>query len=264
MLKDITIGQYLYGTSPLHRMNPAVKTVLTVIYAAAVFWLNTPAAFAVYSVFTALLVPISRVPSKMLLKGFRPLVWIFALTTVFNLFLTPGSAVISWHIFTITREGITAAALLAVRLILLVAGTSLLTLTTSPLQLMNGIEKLLSPLKHLRVPVADIAMMISIALRFIPIIADEAERLMMAQKARGADMESGSVFKRIRAMLPVMVPLLTGVFRRADELAEAMDARCYGYGRRTKMKTVRAGITDIIGTAVFAAFTAAAIAVQLL
>lgn len=263
MIRDITIGQYIYGTSPLHKLEPWVKIVLTLVYAAVVLTLRTPLAYAVYICFTAAAVLISTVPVKMLLRGLKPLLWLFAFTTFFNLFLTPGEPLCSFKLgmlsVPISRAGIRASVLLAIRLTLLVIGTSLLTLTTSPLQLTDGIEKLLKPLTRIKVPAHELAMMMSIAIRFIPTIGEEADRLMKAQKARGADMESGGIFKRAKAMTPILIPLLTGAFRRADELAVAMDARCYGGGTRTRMKTTHAGAKDAAAAAVLAAVSAAAV-----
>lgn len=266
MIKDITIGQYIYGTSPLHRLEPWVKIVLTLVFAAVVLILKTPAAYAAYIAFTAAAVRISSVPVKMLLKGLKPLIWLFAFTTFFNLFFTQGEPLFSLKLgmlnVTVSREGATMSVYLALRLILLIMGTSLLTLTTSPLQLTDGIEKLLNPLSRFKVPVHEIAMMMSIAIRFIPTIGEEADRLMKAQKARGADMESGTIFRRARAMTPILIPLLTNAFRRADELAIAMDARCYNGGKRTRMKVTHAGANDAIAAAILAAVSMAAIAIN--
>lgn len=260
MLKDITIGQYIYGTSVLHRMEPSVKIVLTLCYAVIVLALKSLLSYAVYAVFTAAVIMVSAVPFKMLFKGLKPLLWIYAFTALFNLFMTPGHEIVRLLSLTVTSEGICAALLLAVRLTLLVMGTSLLTLTTAPLELTGGIEKLLSPLERIKLPAHEIAMMMTIAIRFIPTIGDEAQRLVKAQKSRGADMESGSFIRRARAMVPVIVPLLTGVFRRADELADAMDSRCYGSGRRTRMKETHISGRDIAAAAVFAAVSATVIA----
>lgn len=263
MFKDITIGQYIYGTSPLHKMEAWVKIVLTLIYAAVIFALKTPAAYAVYIIFTAVVVAVSTVPAKMLIKGLKPLLWLFTFTTLFNLFLTPGDALLSANILGLTikisRDGVIASIYLAMRLSLLVIGTSILTLTTAPLQLTDGIEKLLKPLKRFNVPVDEIAMMMSIALRFIPTIGEEAQRLMKAQIARGADMESGSIFKRAKAMIPIMIPLLTSAFRRADDLAVAMDSRCYNGGIRTRMKVTHAGKRDAAASIILLAVSAAAV-----
>ena len=263
MIKDITVGQYIYGISPLHRLEPWVKIVLTLVYAAVVFALASPAAYAVYFAFTAVMVVISTVPVKMLLKGMKPLLWLFVFTSLFNLFLTPGDPLCSLRLgavtISISKAGVRASVLLALRLTLLVTGTSLLTLTTSPLQLTDGIEKLLRPLERFKVPAREIAMMMSIAIRFIPTIGEEADRLMKAQKARGADMESGGIFKRARSMAPIIIPLLTSAFRRADDLAVAMDARCYNGGRRTRMKVTHAGARDAAAAAVVVAVSSAAV-----
>lgn len=266
MIKDITVGQYIYGTSPLHKMEAWVKIVLTLVYAAVIFALKTPAAYAVYILFTAAAVVISTVPIKMLIKGLRPLMWLFAFTALFNLFLTPGDTLAQASVFGLTvrisRAGAVASIYLALRLSLLVMGTSLLTLTTAPLQLTDGIEKLLKPLKKFNTPVEEIAMMMSIALRFIPTIGEEAQRIMKAQKARGADMERGGIIKKAKAMVPVIIPLLASTFRRADELAVAMDSRCYNGGHRTKMKVTHAGKRDVNAAVVLAAASTAAVAMN--
>ena len=266
MIKDITIGQYIYGTSILHRLEPWVKIVLTLVFAAVVLMLKTPAAYAVYIAFTAAAIWISAVPLKVLLKGLKPLIWLFAFTTFFNLFFTQGESLFALKLGMInisaSREGIEMSAYLALRLILLIMGTSLLTLTTSPLQLTDGIEKLLDPLTRFKVPTHEIAMMMSIAIRFIPTIGEEADRLMKAQKARGADMESGGIFHRAKAMMPILIPLLTGAFRRADELAVAMDARCYNGGKRTRMKVTHAGTKDAVAAVILVAVSMAAVIIN--
>lgn len=259
MLKDITIGQYIYGTSPLHRMAPCTKIILTLIYAVVILMLKTTAAYAVYTVFTAVIIFISTVPIKMLLKGLKPLTMIFVFSCICNLLTVQGSILISIGIIKITYEGIIASVQLGIRLLLLIMGTSLLTLTTPPLQLASGIEKLLSPLCRFKVPVSEIAMMMTIAIRFIPTIGEEAQLIIKAQKSRGADMENGNIIKRAKAMVPVIIPLLTGVFRRADELACAMDARCYNSGRRTKMKETHMSKIDFLAIIIFILFTAAAL-----
>ena len=266
MIKDITIGQYIYGTSPLHRMEPWVKIVLTLVFAAVVLMLRAPAAYAIYFAFTAAAARISTVPLKMLLKGLKPLIWLFAFTAFFNLFFTPGETLFALRIgfltISVSRAGITMSVLLALRLTLLIMGTSLLTLTTSPLQLTDGIEKLLKPLTRIKVPAHEIAMMMSIAIRFIPTIGEEADRLMKAQKARGADMESGGIFKRARAMTPILIPLLTSAFRRADELAVAMDARCYNGGKRSRMKVTHAGPRDLAAAVILAVVSALSVIIN--
>lgn len=257
MFKDIIIGQYVPGNSPLHRLNPSVKIIFMILYITALFIVDSIAAYAAFTVFTAALVLVSGVPVKMILKGIRPMLWIFIFTAVINIFMTPGEAVWSMPIFSltlkITREGLVSAALMVVRLLYLVAGTSLLTLTTSPLQLTDGIEKLLNPLKKIKIPSHEIAMMMTIAIRFIPTLAEETDKIMKAQKARGADFETGNIIKRAKAMVPLLVPLFVSAFRRADELATAMEARCYNGGEnRTKMKESHAGMIDLKAGIVFA------------
>lgn len=257
MFKDIIIGQYVPGNSPLHRLNPSVKIIFMILYITVLFIVDSIAAYAAFTVFTAALVLVSGVPVKMILKGIRPMLWIFIFTAVINIFMTPGEAVWSMPIFSltlkITREGLVSAALMVVRLLYLVAGTSLLTLTTSPLQLTDGIEKLLNPLKKIKIPSHEIAMMMTIAIRFIPTLAEETDKIMKAQKARGADFETGNIIKRAKAMVPLLVPLFVSAFRRADELATAMEARCYNGGEnRTKMKESHAGMIDLKAGIVFA------------
>lgn len=264
MFKDIILGQYVPGKSPLHRMDPRIKIILTLLYILTLFVVNSAAAYIVFTVYTVSLVLMSGVPIKMIIKGIRPMLWIFIFTAVINLFMTPGETLWSVPIFRftlkITQEGLNSAVLMIVRLLYLVIGTSLLTLTTSPLQLTDGIENLLKPLRKIKVPSHEIAMMMTIALRFIPTLADETDKIMKAQTARGADFETGNILRRAKAMIPLLVPLFVSAFRRADELATAMEARCYrGGDNRTKMKESRmtildlkAGIVFVVGAALLA------------
>lgn len=261
MFKDIIIGQYVPGKSPLHHISPVVKIVFTLIYIVALFLIKTPISYALFTVYTVTLVLISGVPIKMIVKGIRPMLWIFVFTAVINIFMTSGEAVLSIPIFkwtlNITREGIVSGAVMVVRLLYLVIGTSLLTLTTSPLQLTDGIEKLLKPLKKIKVPSHEIAMMMTIAIRFIPTLAEETEKIMKAQSARGADFETGNIIKRGKAMIPLLIPLFISAFRRADELATAMEARCYNGGdNRTKMKESRLTVVDLYAVIVVVVATA--------
>lgn len=257
MLKDIKIGQYIAGSSPLHRMEPRIKIILTILYIIFLFMINSPAAYIVCGILTAAMIFTARIPFKMMLKGMKPLLWLFVFTAVINIFMTQGTAL--WAVklgafeLNITYEGIRAAVLLMLRLSFLVMGSSLLTLTTSPLQLADGIEKLLRPLKRLKVPAHEIAMMMTIAIRFIPTLGEETEKIMKAQKARGAQLDTGGIFKRAKAMIPVMVPLFISAFHRADDLAIAMDARCYNGERRTRMKETKICASDIAACIVFAA-----------
>ncbi|MGN0108272.1 MAG: energy-coupling factor transporter transmembrane component T family protein, partial [Hominilimicola sp.] len=234
MLKDITIGQFIPGNSPLHKIHPPVKIILTILYITVLFLIDKPVSYIIFTVYTVTLVFISSVPLKVLLRGVKPMLWIFIFTAVLNVFMTPGETIWSLPIFhftlKITKEGLTAGVTMAVRLLYLIIGTSLLTLTTSPLQLTDGIEKLLKPFRKIKVPSHEIAMMMTIAIRFIPTLAEETDKIKKAQTARGADFETGNIIKRAKAMLPLLIPLFISAFRRADELATAMEARCYNGG----------------------------------
>lgn len=266
MLKDITIGQYYDSSSPLHRINPSVKIIFTILYIAVLFLIKTPVAYFIFTVYTVLLAAISTVPIKIILKGLKPMLWIFVLTAVLNVFMVPGEAV--WSLNTaavkleITREGLVTGAVMLVRLLYLVVGTSLLTLTTSPLHLTDGIETLLRPFEKIKVPSHEIAMMMTIAIRFIPTLAEEAEKIMKAQTARGADFETGNIIRRIKAIIPVLIPLFVSAVRRADDLATAMEARCYNGGKRTKMKETKLTGLDLRATIAFVAAAVIVLAVQ--
>ena len=250
MFKDITIGQYFPGNSPIHRINPAVKIILTIAYIAILFFITNPIAYLIFGVYTITLIMLSGVPFRYILEGLKPLVWIVLLTSVLNIFMTNGTTIAEIPLYRfslkITKEGIVTAVKVTLRLVFLMTGSSLLTLTTEPLQLTDGIERLLNPLKRIGVPSHEIAMMMSIALRFMPTFAEEAEKIMNAQKARGADFETGNIIERAKAMIPVLVPLFVSAFRRADDLATAMEARCYNGGEnRTRMKESKIGKYDI-------------------
>lgn len=269
MFKDIIIGQYISGNSPLHRMNAPIKIILTIFYIVILFFINNPISYLVFALYTFILVLVSKVPLKMILKGIRPMLWIFIFTALVNLFMTPGETVWSISIFkftlNITREGIIQGAKMLYRLFFLITGTSLLTLTTSPLQLTDGIETLLRPLSKIKVPSHEIAMMMTIAIRFIPTLAEETDKIMKAQTARGADFESGNIIRRAKAMVPLLIPLFVSAFRRADELATAMEARCYRGGMgRTKMKENKAGIIDLKGCTIFVIALAVLILLEIL
>lgn len=262
MFKNIIIGQYIPGNSPLHKLNPPVKIMLTLLFIVALFIINNPVSYAVFAIYMLVLVFLSSVPLKMILRGIRPMLWIFIFTAVLNVFMTPGEAVWTFPIFSltlkITKEGLITGAQMVIRLMYLVIGTSLLTLTTSPLQLTDGIEKLLRPLRKIKVPSHEIAMMMTIAIRFIPTLAEETEKIIKAQTARGADFETGNIIKRAKAMVPLLIPLLVSAFRRADELATAMEARCYrGGDNRTRMNESHIGAADIRACIIFALAAAA-------
>lgn len=263
MLKNITIGQYYNTCSPLHQLDARVKIILTIAYLAIVFMIKSGISYLAAAVFTAAAIAVSRVPVRYFLKGLRPVMWILLFMAVINLFTIKGEPLISLPFsLTITREGVELAVLISVRLILLVLGASLLTLTTPPLSLTDGIESLLSPLEIIKVPSHDIAMMMSVAIRFIPVFSEEADRIKKAQSARGADFESGGIIKKSKAMLPIFVPLFVSAFRRADMLGEAMDARCYRGKGRTRMKEQRFTLSDAAAVAVFIVFAAVVITTE--
>ena len=246
MLKDITLGQYFPGDTVVHRLDPRTKLILTVVYIAALFTANTPVGYAL--VFTALVLfaALGRIPARALLKGLKPLIFIIVFTAILNLFFTQGDDYIfRWHAVKMTWTGLRNAVAMVVRVMLLVSGTFLLTYTTSPLSITDGLESLLSPLKKLKVPVYELSLMMSIALRFIPTLIEETDRIMSAQKARGADLETGSLVQRAKALLPLLIPLFVSSFRRADELATAMECRCYNGGEgRTRMKVLKMAPRD--------------------
>ena len=246
MLKNITMGQYYPVDSWVHRLDPRMKIVLTVAMIVAVFMVHSLAGYAVVLGFVYLVSRLSKVPFKMLVKGVKPLRFILILTFLLNLlFYTNGTVLFHWAFITITQEGLSQAVHYSLRLVFLVIGTSLLTLTTSPIALSDGIEMLLSPLKKLRFPAHELAMMMSIALRFIPTLLEETDKIMKAQMARGADFESGNLFARAKAMVPLLVPLFVSAFRRAGDLAMAMEARCYHGGEhRTRLRVLKITVND--------------------
>ena len=248
MIRDITIGQYYPAPSVIHRLDPRVKLVGTLVFIVMIFCINNLAGYVVATAALACLIKMSRVPLKYMLKGLKAIFFILIFTTVLNLFLTPGTPVFEWKFIHITREGIFMALKMVVRMTYLIMGSSIMTLTTTPNHLTDGMEKGLSPLKKIRVPVHEIAMMMSIALRFIPILMEETDKIMKAQQARCADFESGNVFARAKSLVPVLVPLFISSFRRANDLAMAMEARCYnGAGGRTKMKPLKYYRRDYVG-----------------
>lgn len=240
MLRDITLGQYYPADSVIHKLDPRVKLFGTLVYIISLFCFKGITALAVATIFLIVTIKTSKVPFKFMVKGLRAILILMLITAVFNLFLTPGEPIISFWIFNITAEGAKNAGLMAIRLIYLILGTSIMTLTTTPNQLTDGLEKSLMPLSKIGVPVHAISMMMSIALRFIPILIEETDKIMKAQMARGADFESGKLIQRVKNMIPLLVPLFVSAFRRADDLAMAMEARCYNGGEgRTKMKPLR-------------------------
>lgn len=237
MLRDITLGQYYQTESVIHRMDPRVKLGGTLLYIISLFLFKNFLGYIVAALFLAIVIKLSKVPFKFMVKGMKAIVFLLLITVVFNLFLTPGTPLVSIWKLTITMEGLKLAITMAIRLTLLIIGSSVMTLTTTPNNLTDGMEKMLNPLKVFKVPVHEVAMMMSIALRFIPILLEETDKIMKAQLARGADFESGNLIRRAKALVPILVPLFISAFRRANDLAMAMEARCYRGGEgRTKMK----------------------------
>lgn len=255
-MRDITLGQYFPGNSILHRLDPRAKIILSVIYIAAVFVAKSVSAFVFMVAVSLLLMALSGIPYRIFAKGLRPILYIVIFTTFINIFLTSGDDLIfKWWIFKIYREGIVNAVLMVLRVTLLVSGSGLfLTYTTSPITLTDGLEQLLAPLKHLKLPVHEFSMMMTIALRFIPTLVEETDKIMNAQKARGADFSSGSLVDRAKALVPILVPLFVSAFKRADELAVAMECRCYrGDEGRTRMNVLKFSFGDAFAMALGAA-----------
>ena len=241
MLKDITLGQYFPGKSVIHLLDPRTKLIMLVVYIVALFVANNWISYGVMFVFLAVVIGISHIPVKSIVRGMKPLIFILVFTGILNLFFTEGETVlVSFWVITITLEGVIRAIFMVARILMLITCTFLLTYTTSPIALTDGLEALMKPLKVIRVPVHELAMMMCIALRFIPTLIEETDKIMSAQKARGADFESGNLMQRVKALVPILVPLFISAFRRADDLATAMECRCYqGGDGRTKMKLLR-------------------------
>lgn len=267
MIKDITLGQFFPGDSLLHRMDPRMKIVLMVASMVGIFLADTATALAFVAVFTVILTLISKIKLSVIVKGLKPIVFVMIITAVFNLLLVKGEGdpLVSFWVIRIYTEGVAYAIMIAVRIVCIVICTSvLITYTTSPIDLTDGLERLLSPLKKLHVPVHDLSMMMTMALRFIPTLIDETDRIMNAQKARGADINSGGLIKRIKALIPIMIPLFVSSFHRAEELATAMECRCYrGDSGRTRMKVLRTSAVDWVFLAVFLAFCTAVVMINI-
>ena len=256
MLKDITLGQYFPGNSFIHKMDARIKILLSIAFMVVIFCINSILGYGVLVAFTGFVIWASKVPFRMMLKSIKPLMFFVVFTALLNIFFTrSGEVLLDVGFLTITKDGLVYAALMVVRIVILVLGTSLLTYTTSPIELTDGLEILLRPFKKIGLPSHELAMMMSIALRFIPTILEETEKIMKAQTARGADFESGNVIKRAKALIPLLVPLFISAFRRADELAMAMECRCYhGGNNRTKMNQPHMGKTDLVAVIIFALF----------
>ncbi len=264
MLKDITIGQYFPGESPLHKMDPRMKIILTLVYIVMLFIAQNLYGVGVGIVAALLCYLISKIPIKMIAKSLKPVLPIVIFTAVLNMFfVSSGRILFSFWIIKITTDGLLISAMMAVRIICLIAGSSLLTYTTSPIALTDGIERLLSPLKKINAPVHELAMMMTIALRFIPTLIEETDKIMSAQKARGADMESGNLMQRAKALIPILIPLFVSSFRRADELALAMECRCYRGGEgRTRMKILKLTAVDYISAVLIIMWSAGVVALN--
>ena len=250
MISDITLGQFFPGNSPIHKLDPRTKIILATLFIVSVFVAKNPLSFLLLTVFTFVLIPISRISIKVVLKSVKPIVLILIFTALINVFMTTGEGepLLSFWIIKIYSEGIARAVMMALRVLILIVGSSiLLTYTTSPISLTDGLESLLSPLKVIKVPVHTFAMMMSIALRFIPTLIEETEKIMNAQKSRGADFTTGNLVKRAKALIPLLVPLFVSSFKRAEELATAMECRCYrGDKNRTKLVKLQFCARDFV------------------
>ena len=264
MFRDITLGQYFPGNSIVHRLDPRFKIIMTVIFIVTLFIGQSAVSLELGGVFCVMAIVLSRIPWKLILKSLKPIVLILVITSLLNLFLIKdGLPVFEWRFIKITETGINTSVFMVVRIALLIAGTSLLTYTTSPIMLTDAIESLLSPLKAVRFPVHDLAMMMTIALRFVPTLIEETDKIMSAQKARGVDLDGGKIMDRIRSVVPIIIPLFVSAVRRAGELATAMECRCYRGGvGRTKMRSLKFGPADIIALLISIYFLAAVIFVN--
>ena len=260
MLRDITLGQYYQTESAVHRLDPRVKLIATVVFIISLFLVDNFWGYLTAGLFLAFSIRLSHVPFKFMVKGMKAILFLLIFTVIFNLFLTPGQPLVSIWRLTITREGLETAVKMAIRLSFLIIGSSVMTLTTTPNNLTDGMESLMKPLRRLHVPVHEIAMMMSIALRFIPILLEETDKIMKAQMARGADFDSGNLIQKAKSLVPLLVPLFISAFRRASDLAMAMEARCYRGGEgRTKMKPLIYKRRDAIAFAVLFVYLAAAV-----
>jgi len=257
MIRDITLGQYYPGGSWIHKLDPRVKIMATILYVIALFIVKDFIGFAIAVAGLAAVILISRVPFSFIVRGLKPVFLIIAFTFIINMFMIKGEVLVSFWVLTITKEGLRKAVFMAVRLVLLIIGSSLLTLTTKPISLTDGIESLLSPFKRFGLPAHELAMMMTIALRFIPTLLEETDKIMKAQQARGADFESGNIVRRAKALIPILVPLFISAFRIAQELAMAMEARCYGGNqKRTRMNGMKLKMRDLGASILFVVFLA--------
>ena len=266
MIKDITIGQYFPGESVLHKLDPRFKIILTIVLLVILFTAGNYYSLAIGAVFVAVCIIISGIPIKVMLKGLKPILPLILFTAILNLFFITGQTpLFAWRFIKIYPEGIKTTVFMIVRIVFLILGTSLLTYTTSPVVLTDALERLMSPLKLLKFPVHELSMMMTIALRFIPTLVEETDKIMSAQKARGADIDSGGIIKRVKALIPILIPLFISSFKRAEELALAMESRCYRGGEgRTRLKQLKAYFRDYMATAVTALVLASVIVVNIL
>ncbi len=265
MLRDITVGQYYPTTSFVHKLDPRFKILCAFAYISSLFVVDALSSYIIVLVFLGLAVYFSKVPVSYMLRGLKPIMFIIIFAFAINMFLTPGEIIFQLGFLKVTLQGIMQALFMAFRLIFLILGTSLLTLTTSPIELTDGLERLLGPFKKIGVPAHELAMMMTIALRFIPTLLEETDKIMKAQMARGADFESGNIINRAKSLIPLLVPLFISAFRRADELAMAMEARCYRGGEnRTRLKILKFTYRDLIGLSGFALYLTIMISVQVI
>lgn len=265
MIRDITIGQYYPADSPIHKIDARVKIVITLLYILSLFIIESFIGYAFVIASLAVIIKMSKVPFKFMVKGLKSLIFIIVFTAIINLFVTKGETPLFtvWR-FTVTLEGVYFAIKMCLRIVLLIIGSSILTLTTTPIKLTDGIESLLKPLSKIGVPAHDIAMMMTIALRFIPTLLDETDKIIKAQQARGADFDTGNLVNKAKALVPILVPLFISAFRRADELAMAMEARCYaGGGQRTRMNVMKITSIDYVASVVFVIYFAVLIAIRI-
>lgn len=265
MIRDITLGQYYRGDSCIHRIDPRIKIIITLIYIISLFIVDSFVGFAISLGLIALTVKLSGVPLKFILRGLKPIFFIIIFTFILNLFMYDGTIIFKLGFLKITKEGTYTAVFMAIRLIFLIIGSSMLTLTTRPISLTDGIESLISPLKRFGVPSHELAMMMTIALRFIPTLLEETDKIMKAQQARGADFETGNIFNRTKNMIPVLVPLFVSAFRIAQDMALAMEARCYRGGEgRTRMNQIHMGRVDVISGIIFGMYFVAIIVIRII
>ena len=257
MLRDITLGQYFPGSSPVHKLDPRLKIIATLLFIIELFIVDNFIGFLIAAIALGAVIALSKVPLSYILRGLKPILLILAFTFALNMFMVDGRILWQWKFLKITQEGLDLAVFMAIRLILLIMGSSMLTLCTRPIALTDGIERLLSPFKRFGLPAHDIAMMMTIALRFIPTLLEEADKIMKAQQARGADFETGNLMQRAKSLIPILVPLFVSAFRIAQDLAMAMEARCYRGGEnRTRMNEMKFKKSDYVAMTLLAVFGA--------